>query len=96
MVPVWAVAVSWRQEAACLDADPELFFPDTGKDSRFKVAQRLPRALQFCRSCRVVEDCLLDALDQPSGADVAGVRGGTLAQERKKLRRQRRTKGHVA
>lgn len=64
----------WARNAACIDADPKLFFPDRG--------QPITPARAICASCVVVDDCLHYALtwriDQ-------GVWGGMSVVERNKL-----------
>ena len=62
--------MDWRHRAACLDEDPELFFPigNTGP-----ALQQIEDAKAVCRRCPVVDTCLTWALD--TGQD-AGVWGG--------------------
>ena len=75
--------MNWRSRAACLDEDPELFFPigTTGP-----ALDQVERAKQVCRGCAVAEACLEWALE--SNQD-AGVWGGLSEDERRTLRRQR-------
>jgi WhiB family redox-sensing transcriptional regulator len=75
------VTPSWTRDAACRDADPELFFPvsDLGPGAR-QVAE----AKAVCATCPVREACLAFALAE--GLD-AGVFGGLTDAERRKLRR---------
>jgi len=70
----------WRLEAACRDADPELFFP--GGDT--KPAQ-VKTAKLICRGCRVNATCLSWAL--ASGQE-AGIWGGLTEDERRGLQRR--------
>ena len=72
----------WRLEAACRDADPELFFP--GSDSSSARAQ-VKTAKLICRSCRVNATCLSWAL--ASGQE-AGIWGGLTEDERRGLQRR--------
>jgi WhiB family redox-sensing transcriptional regulator len=76
--------MDWRDRAACLDEDPELFFPigNTGP-----AILQIEEAKAVCRRCPVIETCLQWALD--SGQD-AGVWGGLSEDERRALRRARR------
>ena len=62
--------MDWRHRAACLDEDPELFFPigNTGP-----ALLQIEEAKAVCRRCPVMETCLQWALE--SGQD-AGVWGG--------------------
>jgi WhiB family transcriptional regulator, redox-sensing transcriptional regulator len=73
----------WRDQAACRNTDPELFFPigNTGPSLR-----QLDRAKQVCAGCTVRTPCLESAL--ASGQE-AGVWGGTTEDERRALRRVR-------
>lgn len=48
---------AWRQEAACRDADPSLFFPEAGVG----FDSLLPKARAFCNPCPVRQQCLEDA-----------------------------------
>jgi len=74
--------MNWRDRAACVGVDPELFFP-TG-DSGPALVQ-LEKAKSYCRRCEVAESCLRWAID--SGQDT-GVWGGTSEEERRTLRRR--------
>jgi WhiB family redox-sensing transcriptional regulator len=74
--------MDWRNSAACLDEDPELFFPigNTGP-----ALQQIEEAKAVCRHCSAVEKCLTWALD--SGQE-AGVWGGLSEDERRALKRR--------
>lgn len=74
---------NWRRRAACVDEDPELFFPvsEVGRGAR-----QVNQAKAVCARCPVRERCLNAALD----AGWTGVWGGTTETERTKLRRGRR------
>jgi WhiB family transcriptional regulator, redox-sensing transcriptional regulator len=74
--------MDWRHRAACLDEDPELFFPigNTGP-----ALLQIEEAKAVCRRCDVVETCLRWALD--TGQD-AGVWGGLSEDERRALKRR--------
>ncbi len=72
----------WRADAACRDADPELFFPDG--DIRSARAQ-LKTAKLICRGCPVSATCLNWAL--ASGQE-AGIWGGLTEDERRGLHRR--------
>ncbi|MGO1571327.1 MAG: WhiB family transcriptional regulator, partial [Canibacter sp.] len=52
--------MDWREQAACLNADPELFFPvgNTGP-----ALDQIERAKAVCASCSVTEMCLQYAMD---------------------------------
>jgi len=72
----------WRADAACRDADPELFFPDD--DIRSARAQ-VKTAKLICRGCRVSATCLSWAL---ADGQEAGIWGGLTEDERRRLHRR--------
>jgi WhiB family redox-sensing transcriptional regulator len=75
------IMMTWRNRAACLDEEPELFFPigNTGP-----APVQIEEAKGVCGSCEVVETCLEWAVG--SGQDV-GVWGGLTEDERRDLER---------
>jgi WhiB family transcriptional regulator, redox-sensing transcriptional regulator len=73
---------SWRDDAACRDADPELFFADP----RFARAQ-VKMAKLICRGCPVSTTCLSWAM--ASGQE-HGIWGGLTEDERRRLRHRSR------
>jgi len=74
--------MDWRYEAACLDEDPELFFPigNTGP-----AIPQIAKATAICAGCPVSQECLRWALD--TGQD-AGIWGGLPEDERRALKRR--------
>src|SRR5699024_7900732 len=76
------VTMDCRHRAACLNEDPELFFPigTTGP-----ALLQIEEAKTVCRRCDVAETCLQWALE--SGQD-AGVWGGLSEDERQALKRR--------
>ena len=74
-------AEDWRQEAACRDASPNLFFPigATGE-----AIGQIAVAKQVCGGCCVRADCLEFAL---ATNQESGVWGGTTEEERRRIRR---------
>ncbi len=75
--------LGWRDRAACLGVDPELFFPEKGEWAKAE------RAKQVCRGCSVQGACLHEALNGPQATgDEAGIFGGTTPRERRGLRRR--------
>ena len=72
--------MTWRDRAACLVVDPELFFPigNTGP-----ALLQIEEAKAVCRRCEVVEPCLSWAIE--SGQD-DGVWGGQSADERRAVK----------
>lgn len=75
--------MDWRSRAACMDEDPELFFPigTTGP-----AVEQVREAKKVCATCEVREPCLEFAL--ASNQD-SGVWGGLTEDERRSLKRQR-------
>ena len=71
----------WRDQAACTDTDPDLFFPigSTGP-----AIEQIEAAKAVCRACEVQGACLEFAL---ATNQEAGVWGGTSEEERRKLRK---------
>jgi WhiB family redox-sensing transcriptional regulator len=74
---------TWIQHAACLDLDPELFFPvgTTGK-----ALEQIEEARAVCLGCPVINECLEWALVTHQDA---GVWGGKTEDERRTIRRNR-------
>lgn len=72
----------WRHEAACLEEDPELFFPigNTGP-----ALLQIEEAKAVCRRCTVAEVCLKWAMDT---GQHYGVWGGNSEDERRRLQRR--------
>ncbi len=71
----------WRFAGACLDEDPELFFPvGTSGQASLQTEQ----AKLICRRCPVVDECLAFAME--TGQD-AGVWGGLSERELRTRRR---------
>ncbi|MFB9464761.1 WhiB family transcriptional regulator [Streptomyces cinereospinus] len=73
--------MEWLRQAACVDEDPDLFFPvgTTGPALRDMAA-----AKRVCARCTVVTQCLQYAL---SSGQTSGVWGGTGEHERAALLR---------
>jgi WhiB family redox-sensing transcriptional regulator len=74
--------MTWRNRAACLDEDPDLFFPigNTGP-----AHLQIEEAKTVCRRCEVVEACLKRAIEF---GQEAGVFGGLSEDERRALKRR--------
>ena len=77
-MPIFQQAITWQAEARCLEADPEIFFPERGGSSR--------AARAVCRDCTVRDECLRYAL---ANREQFGIWGGTSERERRKLRKLR-------
>jgi WhiB family transcriptional regulator, redox-sensing transcriptional regulator len=78
-----AERTSWRDHAACRDADPDLFFPisTTGP-----ALHQVDQAKRICQACPVRTPCLNWALDH---GQVTGIWGGKTEEERIVIRRTR-------
>jgi WhiB family redox-sensing transcriptional regulator len=74
--------MTWRDRAACLEEDPELFFPIGNTEPAFR---QIERAKDVCRRCEVIETCLAWAIESHQDA---GVWGGLSADERRALKRR--------
>ena len=76
------ILMTWRDRAACLGEDPELFFPigNTGP-----ALVQIEEAKAVCRRCEVVDSCMKWAIE--SGQDT-GVWGGLSEDERRALKRR--------
>ena len=74
--------MSWRDRAACLGVDPELFFPigNTGP-----ALLQIEKAKVVCGRCEVVEPCLRWAMES---RQEDGGWGGLSADERRALKRR--------
>lgn len=71
----------WRDDAACLGLDTELFFPVDDRASSVEMPRRV------CRGCPVRAECLADVLATEEPARRFGVVGGTTPGERRVLYR---------
>ena len=68
--------MTWRDDAACRDTNPDLFFPGDNDTVTARHAKRI------CSTCPVRQQCLDAHLWEDHG-----IFGGTSPQERRKLRR---------
>ena len=66
----------WSEDAKCLQADPDTFFPEKGGSTR--------EAKRICLQCDVREQCLDYALDND---ERFGIWGGLSERERRRLKR---------
>ena len=71
----------WRTKSACLESDPELFFPigTTGM-----AVEQIEVALRICGGCAVARECLDFALATNQDS---GIWGGRTEEDRRKLRK---------
>ena len=74
--------MTWRDRAACLEEDPELFFPvgNTGP-----ALLQIEKARAVCHRCEVAPACLNWAVDS---RQQDGVWGGRSDDERRALKRR--------
>jgi WhiB family redox-sensing transcriptional regulator len=75
---------SWQTRAACLDTDPELFFP-LGSSGDAAVQIKLAKAI--CATCPVRVTCREFAIETRQDY---GVWGGKSEEERESIRRSRK------
>jgi WhiB family redox-sensing transcriptional regulator len=75
-------ATEWRAAAACLAADPELFFPIAEGSA---ADRQTSTALLVCAGCSVRQQCLDFAMGT---GEAYGIWGGTTADERIRARRR--------
>ena len=68
--------VPWADEAKCLNADPDVFFPEKGGSTR--------EAKRICAECTVRVECLEYALEHD---ERFGIWGGMSERERRKIKR---------
>jgi len=73
----------WRHSAACLDEDPELFFP-IGNTGPAKL--QIDEAKAVCHGCEVITTCREHALKI---GEEFGVWGGLSEDERRAIKRQK-------
>ena len=71
------VRQTWFDRAACLQADPEVFYPEKGGSSR--------AAKRVCQTCPVQAECLSYAL---ANDERFGIWGGMSERERRQFKRR--------
>jgi WhiB family redox-sensing transcriptional regulator len=82
-IPGWNEERDWRDRAACLTEDPELFFPvgTTSDEDIYKIID----AKAICTRCEVRTKCLAWALENGMSH---GIWGGMTEDERRALKRE--------
>jgi WhiB family transcriptional regulator, redox-sensing transcriptional regulator len=70
----------WRDDGACLQADPDLFFPVAAAGP---ALDQIDQAKQICQACPVQQRCLAWALEL--GIE-SGIWGGATEDERRAIR----------
>ena len=76
-------ASNWRAASACLNTDPDVFFPVAVGTAASKL---VARALRVCDGCPVRQQCLDYAM---RSGEKDGIWGGTTPEERTRARRAR-------
>jgi WhiB family redox-sensing transcriptional regulator len=76
-------ATNWRAASACLNADPDMFFPIAVGTA---ASKQVSRALRLCQGCTVRQHCLDFAMQS---GEKEGIWGGTTPEERIRARRAR-------
>jgi WhiB family redox-sensing transcriptional regulator len=74
--------MTWRNGSACLDENPELFFP-IGNSHLARL--QIEEAKAVCGRCEVVQACLKRAMESDQDT---GVWGGLSEDERRTLKRR--------
>lgn len=76
------IVIEWRDLAACVGHDPNIFFPagETGP-----AAEQIQYAKRVCGGCDVQDECLAYAIETNQ---VGGVWGGLTEDERRPVRRR--------
>jgi WhiB family transcriptional regulator, redox-sensing transcriptional regulator len=74
---VFIEQLPWAKDAACLEADPDVFFPEKGGSTR--------EAKRICGGCPVQLECLVYALEEE---ERFGIWGGKSERERRALKRK--------
>lgn len=80
------VSEEWRADAACLDVDPNLFFPGPGEHPVTLHKGKPVGPLFFCQNCEVREPCRDDAIAHGD----FGIRGGLSERARRAFVREYR------
>ena len=71
---------NWRDDAACLDEDPELFAVNDRDSMTIAKRADITAAKAICKRCDVAAECLQSAKDL--GPDAWGTWGGLIDTER--------------
>lgn len=82
-------ATNWRAASACLNADPDLFFPVAVGTA---ASKQVSLALRLCQGCQVRQHCLDFAMQS---GEKEGIWGGTTPEERIRARRARNRRAAV-
>ena len=75
-------ASNWRAASACLNTDPDVFFPVAAAGTA--ASKQVSLALRICEGCAVRQHCLDFAM---RSGEKDGIWGGTTPEERIRARR---------
>jgi len=78
------VTPGWFEHANCKGIDTEIFFPLFNGSSTMDSRMNKKRALAYCASCIVRENCLFRGMYSPSDT---GIMGGSTFVQRSRERR---------
>jgi WhiB family transcriptional regulator, redox-sensing transcriptional regulator len=78
-------AANWRAASACLNTDPDVFFPVAVGTAT--ASKQTARALRICHGCPVRQQCLDFAMQS---GEKDGIWGGTTPEQRIRARRRNR------
>jgi WhiB family transcriptional regulator, redox-sensing transcriptional regulator len=80
----------WRERAACVGVDPELFYPvGTGE----QLLVQVEAAKRVCAGCPVRRECLADVMGSEDPGQRWGICGGLSPAERSELFAAHRASG---
>jgi WhiB family redox-sensing transcriptional regulator len=72
------IDLAWQDDANCMGANADLFFPERGASTR--------KAKQICGECEVQVECLEYAI---ANGEKFGIWGGLSERERRRIRKER-------
>ena len=75
---------TWKDQARCVETDPESFFPSKGDRRGVNAAKRV------CKNCPVMDECLQYALTFAAW-NLPGIWGGTSERQRREISRKRKS-----
>lgn len=77
---------AWQEYSACINTDPESFFPEYNRDVDNQKEEILDalQALKICQTCPVAAQCFAYAMKDDNSIS-AGIYGGTLPFERQRM-----------
>ena len=81
--------IPWREQAACRDVDPDVFFPAGVEGGRPRAGEELLPPVEWRTPIAVCADCPVRSacLDYALRHEDQGVWGGTTPRQRERMRR---------